>query len=414
MDKGVAMKSLGIIVEYNPFHNGHKYHLEMARKIKDHDIIIAVMSGDYVQRGEPSGFNRWDKTNVALKNGIDIVVELPVYYSTQSSEIFSKGAMDILNLLGVKSVVFGSESGNLENLKKIAKLKEDINFKTTLKKILREGVSYPKGYSMALEKLGYKVELNSNDILGLEYVKNGLKNEIEMFPIKRKGVGYYSSDEVNGISSATKIRELVKEVEIQKKDKKDAMERLKKVIPHESYEIFFKERINMKEEYMAKIEDFYKYIRHTILTNFESLEKIQDIDEGLNYKFYQSAKKHSDFKDFFKEVKSKRYTIGRIQRGLIHILLGITKDITEEVKKNPPYIRVLGFNKNGQKYLKSLKSMNNSIKIITSLSNIKRDLTENNRKLLELNERASIIYRMENPYKEKKIPIMNETNVNRD
>ncbi|MGL5175304.1 MAG: nucleotidyltransferase [Cetobacterium sp.] len=383
-------KAVGIVVEYNPFHNGHKYHCLKARE--HGDLVIAVMSGDYVQRGEPALINRWDRAELALRNGVDIVVELPVFYSTQSAEIFSRGAVGLLDLMGVEKIVFGSESGDVQSLKERAELEEMNEFKEELKKQLKDGNSYPTAYSNSLRKLNKGIDLNSNDILGVEYIK-ALKfweSDIEPVAIKREKSGYYSEGIEDGISSATGIRK-----------KLEQGEEIKDVVPLTTYDIL---KEALEKNRFAKLKDFYPFIRHKILLEKYNLKYIQDIEDGYENRLYEAAFKCIDFEEFFKEIQSKRFTIGRTQRILIHILLGIKKSDVESVKNNVPYVRVLGFTKDGQNYLKFLKEKD--IEILTTLKNIQRILSEENLKLLEMNEIASKIYSMVNPYEDRKIPIM--------
>lgn len=382
--------SVGIVVEYNPFHNGHKYHCLRA---KEHgDIVIAVMSGDYVQRGEPAFIDRWSRAELALKNGIDIVVELPVFYSTQSAEIFARGAVGILNLLNVERIVFGSETGDSEKLIKRGELEEQEEFKTELKKQLKEGYSYPTAYSNTLTTLNIKDELESNDILGVEYIKalKFWKSKIEAVAVKREKSGYYSEDIRDGIASATGIRKKIQ-----------SGEEIKDVVPRDTYEVL---KESLERNRFAKLQSFYPLIRHRILLEKKNLHKIQDIEQGYENRLYEAAVSCKDFEGFFEKIKSKRYTQGRVQRVLIHILLGIEKKQTERVKEKIPYIRVLGFTKDGQNYLKKLK--NEEIKILTSLKNIQKSLDKEALDLLEQNEIASKIYAMINPYEERKIPII--------
>ena len=369
-------KAVGIVVEYNPFHNGHKYHCLKARE--HGDLVIAVMSGDYVQRGEPALINRWDRAELALRNGVDIVVELPVFYSTQSAEIFSRGAVGLLDLMGVEKIVFGSESGDVQSLKERAELEEMNEFKEELKKQLKDGNSYPTAYSNSLRKLNKGIDLNSNDILGVEYIK-ALKfweSDIEPVAIKREKSGYYSEGIEDGISSATGIRK-----------KLEQGEEIKDVVPLTTYDIL---KEALEKNRFAKLKDFYPFIRHKILLEKYNLKYIQDIEDGYENRLYEAAFKCIDFEEFFKEIQSKRFTIGRTQRILIHILLGIKKSDVESVKNNVPYVRVLGFTKDGQNYLKFLKEKD--IEILTTLKNIQRILSEENLKLLEMNEIASKIY----------------------
>ncbi len=393
------LKAVGLIVEYNPFHNGHKYHFEKAKKESQGDIVIAVMSGDYVQRGEPSFLDRWTKTQMALENGIDIILELPSFYSTQNAEIFSIGAVGILDIMGVSTIVFGSECGDIEKLKKISLIEESVEFKENLILELKQGKSYPIAYSNSLKNIFPNIEIKSNDILGIEYIKaeSKLKNRIAMKCISRIGVGYNDISVSQDIASATGIRKKIFD-----------MENIIKYIPKQSYSIM-KEKIEGKE--IVRLKDFYFLIRYEIINNYLKLNKIQDIETGLENRLYECAQKYSNFDDFFENLMTKRYTKGRIQRVLIHILLGLTEELTKEVKESVPYVRVMGFSENGQKYLSQLKKERkkneiNSPKIITSLKNITKELSEREREILNFNEKCSLIYKMISLYEEKKIPLI--------
>ncbi|MGL5123483.1 MAG: nucleotidyltransferase [Fusobacteriaceae bacterium] len=393
------LKAVGMIVEYNPFHNGHKYHLERAKKESCSDIVIAVMSGDYVQRGEPSFLNRWTKAKMALENGVDIVLELPSFYSTQNAEVFSFGAVGILASIGVKTIVFGSECGNIEKLKKISSVEESSEFKDKLFIELKQGKSYPVAYTNSLKKIFPNIEIKSNDILGIEYIKAEakLKNRIEMRCITRIGVGYNDTISKKNIASATGIRKKIFN-----------MEGIENYVPKESY-LIISEKIEEKK--LIEIKNFYFLIRYEIINNYSKLITIQDIETGLENRLYQCALKYTRFEDFFENLETKRYTKGRLQRVLIHILLDITKELTKEIKEKIPYVRVLGFSENGQKYLSQFKKERkkneiNFPKIITSLKNITKELSEEERKMLNFNEKCSFIYKMISNYEEKKIPLI--------
>ena len=197
---------VGLIVEYNPFHNGHLHHIQEIDRLFEDNIKIAVMSGDYVQRGEPSLINKFEKTKIALSQGVDIVIELPAFYSTQSAEIFAKSSVNLLNKLSCNYIVFGSESNDLDKLKRIATISLTKEFELSLRGFLAEGFSYPTAFSKALfdEKLG------SNDILALEYLRaiKTINSKIEAYCIKREKTGYYD-DEKDNFASATYIRKIL-------------------------------------------------------------------------------------------------------------------------------------------------------------------------------------------------------------
>lgn len=384
------MKATGIVVEYNPFHNGHKYHLQKTKELNPNNIIIAVMSGDFVQRGEPSIIDRWTKTKMALANGVDLVIELPVFYSSQSAEIFAKGAVGILEELKCESMVFGSESGKIDELKRISTLQESEEFKIKLKERLKSGDSYPTAHSSTMKEILGESELNSNDILGLEYIKaiRYWKSSIIPMTLKREKVGYHDTNIVGDFASATKIREHLKKNE-------------------EISSIVTQESLNTLKEYsnFTYMENFYPFIRYELIKNSNNLSDIQDMEIGFENRLLENAIKSINYDEFFKSISNRRYTTGRVQRVLTHTLLALTTNITEEVKKSIPYVRVLGFNSKGREYLSYLKKFDNS-KIITSYKKMNENFSPEVCSLIEFNERSSQIYRLINNYNDYKSPII--------
>ena len=384
------MKATGIVVEYNPFHNGHKYHLQKTKELNPNNIIIAVMSGDFVQRGEPSIIDRWTKTKMALANGVDLVIELPVFYSSQSAEIFAKGAVGILEELKCESMVFGSESGKIDELKRISTLQESEEFKIKLKERLKSGDSYPTAHSSTMKEILGESELNSNDILGLEYIKaiRYWKSSIIPMTLKREKVGYHDTNIVGDFASATKIREHLKK-----------NEEISSIVTQESF--------NTLKEYsnFTYMENFYSFIRYELIKNSNNLSDIQDMEIGFENRLLENAIKSINYEEFFKSISNRRYTTGRVQRVLTHTLLALTTNITEEVKKSIPYVRVLGFNSKGREYLSYLKKFDNS-KIITSYKKMNENFSPEVCSLIEFNERSSQIYRLINNYNDYKSPII--------
>lgn len=384
------MKATGIVVEYNPFHNGHKYHLQKTKELNPNNIIIAVMSGDFVQRGEPSITDRWTKTKMALANGVDLVIELPVFYSSQSAEIFAKGAVGILEELKCESMVFGSESGKINELKRISTLQESEEFKIKLKERLKSGDSYPTAHSSTMKEILGESELNSNDILGLEYIKaiRYWKSSIIPMTLKREKVGYHDTNIVGDFASATKIREHLKK-----------NEEISSIVTQESF--------NTLKEYsnFTYMENFYPFIRYELIKNSNNLSDIQDMEIGFENRLLENAIKSINYEEFFKSISNRRYTTGRVQRVLTHTLLALTTNITEEVKKSIPYVRVLGFNSKGREYLSYLKKFDNS-KIITSYKKMNENFSPEVCSLIEFNERSSQIYRLINNYNDYKSPII--------
>ena len=386
---------VGLVVEYNPFHNGHLHHIQEIDKLFEDNIKIAVMSGDFVQRGEPSLLNKFEKTKVALSHGIDIVIELPAFYSCQSAEIFARGSVNILDKLSCSHIVFGSESNDLDKLKKIATISLTKEFELSLK-FLAEGFSYPTAFSKALfdEKLG------SNDTLALEYLKaiKVLNSKIIPHSIKREKTGYYD-DEKENFASASYIRKKILSLD---KDKIN-LSFAKDLVPKFSFDTLEKNFSNL-----ISLENFYDLIRYEILKNKEDLKNIQDMEVGLENRLYESALKNLDFNCFFNEILSKRLTISRLQRILLHILLGLTKDVTNNTKFSIPFVKILGFSKKGQEYLNFLKKTDSykENKILTSNRNLKEFLNEEEKFLFEFNERCSQIYRIKSNYDNLNYPII--------
>ena len=380
---------IGLIVEYNPFHNGHLHHIQEIDRLFEDNIKIAVMSGDYVQRGEPSLINKFEKTKIALSQGIDIVIELPAFYSTQSAEIFAKGSINLLNKLSCSHIVFGSESNDLDKLKRIAAISLTKEFEHSLKKFLAEGFSYPTAFSKALfdEKLG------SNDILALEYLKaiKAINPKIEAYCIKREKTGYYD-DEKDNFASATHIRKILLDYN---KKKEDKLNKIKNLVPEFSYKI-------LEENFgvFSCLSDFYDLIKYNIIKNHSNLKNIQDLEVGLENRLYKYSLENLKFEDFFNKVLTKRITISRLQRILLHSLFGLTETITERVKNKVSFVKILGFSTKGQEYLNYLKKSDNysERKILTSNRNLKEILNEEEIELFNFNELCSQIYRIKSSY----------------
>ena len=380
---------IGLIVEYNPFHNGHLHHIQEIDRLFEDNIKIAVMSGDYVQRGEPSLINKFEKTKIALSQGVDIVIELPVFYSTQSAEIFAKGSVNLLNKLSCSHIVFGSESNDLDKLKRIATISLTKEFELSLREFLAEGFSYPTAFSKALfdEKLG------SNDILAMEYLKaiKVINPKIEACSIKREKTGYYD-DEKDNFSSATYIRKILLDCNEKKEDK---LNKIKNLVPEFSYKI-------LEENFgvFSCLSDFYDLIKYNIIKNYSELKNIQDLEVGLENRLYKYSLENLSFEDFFNEVLTKRITISRLQRILLHSLFNLTENITEKVKNKVPFVKILGFSARGQEYLNYLKKAENynERKILTSNRNLKEILNEEEIELFNFNELCSQIYRIKSSY----------------
>ncbi|WP_297136683.1 nucleotidyltransferase [Terrisporobacter sp.] len=373
------MNILGLIVEYNPFHNGHLYHLEKSKKITKATHTIAVMSGSFLQRGEPALFDKYTRAEIAVKNGVDLVIELPTLYSCQSAEIFSHGAITTLNSLNcVDSVCFGSEEGSIDVLKIISKIlvEEPIDFKTYLKKYLDEGLVFPTARSKALydyinennilnisENKLQNILNSSNNILGIEYIKSLIKlnSSIKPFTISRIASQYNSSDINSNICSATAIRNVLKD--------NLNLQQIENVVPNPTF-VDIKNNMNANFnpvfDYM-----FYDLLSSTIVRDYENLEKYFEVNEGIENKIYSNIFTSKNLDDLISSIKSKRYTMTKVKRTLNNILLGITKDDVISTKDicSIPYIRVLAFNDKGREIIRQIKK-SSDIEIITKLSKI--------------------------------------------
>jgi len=375
-------KILGIISEYNPFHNGHLYHLQESAKLIDSDYKVCVMSGNFVERGDAAIINKWARTKMALQNGFDMVIELPTIYSISSAENFAAGAIKILNALGDDvTLSFGSEGGNIDVLNNFAQIliDEPPEYVTMLNHELAKGISYPKARENALLlylndiRKSANVLSGSNNILGIEYLKQIKKQKtgLNAITIKRNGPDYNSSEPQEIFASATAIRDLL----IQQKP-------IKKYMPISSYDIL-KEECN-QGNFVLGLADFEKEIIYKIRTmSVKELANIPDVSEGLEYKIKESAANCNRLDDLIFMIKSKRYTLTRITRILLYILLNITKTDYANSQKAIPYIRVLGVNANGKELLSELAESSLSNKKINVITSVKDFLDNSNNKILK-------------------------------
>ena len=387
-------KVLGIIAEYNPFHNGHFYHLARSKAITNSDYVICVISGNFVQRGNTSIIDKWTKTEMAILNGADLVIELPTIYATSSAENFAEGAIKILNSLNiVNTISFGSELCDIDTLNKIAYVlyTEPKEYTAILGHELKKGISYPKARENALmmylnDIRKYANVLSSpNNILGVEYLKalRKYKSNMRAISIKREKVYYNDYKIVDEFASATAIRKLIQTGHFSE---------LRKVMPGNSYGML-KEKIR-KGKFVIDIEKFQKEIIYSIRKmSIEDLKNIPDVSEGLENSLKNAANSTNDIYELINIVKSKRYTQTRIQRILIYILLGITTKDMNIAKKINPYIRVLGFNNKGKELLSQIVKLNPKLPIVTSVKKFMDTNTNKNLKeMMEKDILATNIY----------------------
>ena len=360
------MKILGIIVEYNPFHTGHLYHLQKAKEMVKPDLVVAVMSGNYVQRGEVSIIDKFKRSELAIKYGVDLVIELPFAYVSQSADYFCKGAIDLLYHIGVTDLVFGSECGDIHLFKEIAYAIKDnpTDYDQYVKNAMKQGLRYPDACNQALSLLLNKSIQTPNDLLGLGYVKEVINNDypICLHCIQRSND--YHDTSLTKIASATALRKALKE----KQDVHDYL---------------------LDMSYYGHLYDqsnFFNYLKYQIIIqDIHHLKKIHLVDEGIENLLKKVIFDVDSYEELVNSLTSKRYTKTRIQRMLLHILMNNTKD---EIKNCFPidYIHVLKMNQKGQKYLKTIKKTC-SYQLLTNLSSYKHpalDLEIKSSKLLSL------------------------------
>lgn len=327
--------AVGVIAEYNPFHNGHMYHLNKIKEMFPNEEIVAVISSSFTQRGEPSIINKWDKTDICLKAGIDLVIELPYVFSTESADYFSYGALTILEKLGVDKFVFGSETNDIDIFKKIVDIQlNNEDFDKLVKIYLKFGNNYPTALSLALKDLDGEVLTLPNDLLGISYVKIIKENNYKIKPFCIKRTSDYNSLSIdNNISSAAAIRKALEE-------NKDVSSLVPDFVLEKFSELHFK-------------EDYFKFLKYKIMLD-DNLERYQTVDEGLGFKLKKEIISSTSYDELIEKTKSKRYTQNRINRMLNHILCNFTKEKKSKCQ-DLEYIRILGFNDKGQIFINKNK-----------------------------------------------------------
>ncbi len=359
------MKSVGIICEYNPFHNGHLYHLQKVKELYKDYIIILIMSGNFTERGDVSIINKWDKTDIALTYGIDLVIELPYVFATESADKFAKASIEMLNYLKVEAIVFGSESNDIAKLSKLADIQlNNKKYNSLIKEYLNSGYNYPTALSKALEQISGKKVTTPNDILAISYIREikRINSKIKPIAIKRNN-DYNSLDLLDNITSASSIRNELK-------NNGD----VSKYVPSLTND-YLKKNIHINEKY-------FKLLKYKIIST-HNLAKFQTVDEGIENRIKKYIINSKSLDELILKIKTKRYTYNKLSRMFIHILCGFTK---EEANRNNDikYIRILGFNINGKAYLNYIKK-EIPIPLISNFSSIKDEM-------LDIEFRTTCIY----------------------
>ena len=357
------MHKIGIICEYNPFHNGHLYQIKKIKETYKDSLIIVCLSSCFMQRGEASILNKWDKTRLAIESGVDLVLELPFAFATQYQDIFAKGALTILNHLKIDTLVFGSECNDIELLKNLASIQlKDESYNYLVKRYLDLGLNYPTSLSKALFDItGVKLD-KPNDLLALAYVKEIIKNnyDIEPFSIRRTS-DYHNSNLDSDIVSASTIRKLLK----------DGVN-VNNYLPYNIY------------DYLSEIDEdkYFALLKYQIINNIDCLDKFQTVDEGIENRIIKYINMVNSKEKLILKVKSKRYTYNKINRMFTHILTNFTKEDAKNLEIE--YLRVLGFNTRGKNYLNKIKK-DIGIPIINKY-------IPNMYKCLDIEFRVSLIY----------------------
>ncbi|MFW5988554.1 MAG: nucleotidyltransferase [bacterium] len=370
------MSILGIITEYNPFHNGHLYHLQQSKKITGAEAVICIMNGNFVQRGRPAVTDKWSRTKMALANGVDLVIELPLIYGIRSAEYFAEGAVRLLGETNiVDNLVFGSEIGEIDPLAYLAEifLDEPESYQKHLKKNLGKGFSFPEAREKALfayldscgninlkldNALIQKVISEPNNILGIEYLKALKRYNIEITPltIRRSHKNYHSQEVKSNLASATAIRKKIY-------NNKVNFSEIKYTIPSATMKILERDmnegKIPIKREYLGIL-----VLSSLRQMTSEQLTDFAEIDEGLANRMIDAAYKTGSLNQLISAVKTRAFTWTRVQRNLLHILFKLKSSQFKKTDYGPGYFRVLGFTKNGEKLLTSIKR-HSTLPIIT-------------------------------------------------
>ena len=330
------MDKIGIICEYNPFHNGHIYHIEKIKQMFPDSFITLVLSSNFTERGEFSYLTKWDKTRIALKYKVDLVVELPFIFATQSADQFAYYAVSILEYLDMDYLVFGSESDDVEVLKNLTRtILYNKEYDNLVKKYLDLGNNYPSSISKALYNLTNIKLINSNDLLGISYIKTIFLNDYNIKPLTIKRTNNYLENKLtDNISSATSIRNAY----LKNED-------ISQYIPKETSKL-----LNINKDYL---DNYFYLLKYKLINEINELDKYLDVSEGIDKKIKKVIFKVNAYEELLESIKSKRYTYNKLNRMFLHILMNLKK---EDSKQDINYIRVLGFNQKGRLYLKNIKN----------------------------------------------------------
>ena len=371
---------VGVVAEFNPFHNGHQYQIEKINEMNP-SVKIAIISGNFVQRGELSILNKFEKASIAIENGYDLVVELPCYYSIQNAEVFGIFSTKILEKLGVEIQVFGVENDNLETFVEVIELQKTETYSLKLKELQKKGFSYTSSHQKILEELGYENWYKSNNILAMSYIKSIIDNSMKLkyYPIKRKNVDYNDDKVLGNIASASFIRKNYNKQDIDE------------FIPSNTKKILYSKNIDF-ESIDEKLFELFKYIFN--VKSKDEIIKVYDYNDNI----YNRINKNLDAKsseDFLNRIVSKNISKNRVKRLILNLLFDIqNEDIDKEA--DIEYIRILAMNDNGRNLIKSLKDKN--IPIFVNWKDIEKNYVSHK---IKIEKNAFLLYELLKKEKEK-------------
>lgn len=395
------MKTVGIVAEYNPFHKGHEYQLKMARELSGCDGVAAVMSGNFVQRGEPAIIDKYKRAEAAIYGGADLIIELPMPYSCQNAEVFARAATAELKKLNITHLSFGCESDDLRLLKEIALIQvNDKDCSKIIKEEMKRGISYPSALTNAINKISVNNDISDiikapNNVLAIEYIKSSIILDCNwsFVPVKRIGKNHNDENISGYYDSASAIRKGILS---------DFTKLNTSSLTNKSIEMI--KRFYDEYHGFNNLNNYLYYIYYQILTmGADGLNNIYDVSEGLNNKIYSNIFSFNSIDEYIMSLKSKRYTYSKIRRILLNILLGINVNyirkfmLTNKTDTESNFIKVLAFNDKGRQILRNTKI--NGTTVINKFSDYKKNRIDLS--TFNLTDKSTNIYYL--PFSNRKI-----------
>lgn len=375
----MAMKAVGIVAEYNPFHNGHAYQIAQAKKITNADAAVVVMSGNFVQRGLPAVFDKWQRTRLALVGGADLVYELPFAFAVQPAHLFARGAVELLVSAGVTNIAFGAEHAQLDFLALARTARQTLNRNEAFKNDYTQ--TYATVFNDVLANVTGKRLSTPNDLLGFAYAMAvldlGYDDKVQLFPIQRKGASYHQTGITDThIASATALRELM--------EKKATSSEFANYVSEPAVQL-----LTAGDQTKSWDEAWYPFLQYKVLTTpVSQLEQIYQLNDGLAYRLNEQITRYTrvDYETFMTMFKSKRYTWARLQRTNLYTLLNVRHDEMMQALQHP-YLRVLGATKQGRLFMKQTRDQVQ----LPVINRVTHDMVTD---ILQLDYRAGKLYEL--------------------